>query len=261
MLPSPHPQLPLTKYFFFPGFNKRTGGLQVEAGLIARREAFQADPRAAADFLAQFGVTETGMDALKVSLFCYPQAPIAALFAAWQAGERAVVCLVPEGVGGDAVTDFLGRQSTAGAHATRGSLTVRVIPFVPQPDYDKLLWACDVNFVRGEDSFVRAQWAAKPFIWHIYPQDENLHHVKLKAFLNTCLAATASLTALTLAWNGAAGDGDVVDAVDLAALWRDMEAELPDIARLSTKWEQTLLENGDLATNLLKFAETVPPRA
>jgi len=261
MLPSPHPQLPLTKYFFFPGFNKRTGGLQVEAALIARREAFLADPRAAADFLAQFGVTETGMDALKVSLFCYPQAPIAALFAAWQASERAVVCLVPEGVGGSAVTDFLGRQPAAGANATRGSLTVRVIPFVPQPDYDKLLWACDVNFVRGEDSFVRAQWAAKPFIWHIYPQDENLHHVKLKAFLNTCPAATASLTALTLAWNGAAGDGDVVDAVGLAALWRDMEAELPDIARLSTKWEQTLLENGDLATNLLKFAETVPPRA
>ena len=254
-LPSPHPQLPLTKYFFFPGFNQRTGGLQVESDLAARREAFLADPRAAADFLAQFGVTEAGMDALKVSLFCYPQAPITALFSAWQASGHAVICLAPEGVGGDAVTDFLGQPSIAGAHATRGSLTVRVIPFVPQPDYDKLLWACDVNFVRGEDSFVRAQWAAKPFIWHIYPQDENLHHVKLKAFLHTCPAATESLTALALAWNGAAGD-----AIDVAALWRDMQADLQNIARLSMDWERVLLANGDLATNLLKFAETVPPR-
>ncbi|WP_050476864.1 elongation factor P maturation arginine rhamnosyltransferase EarP [Herbaspirillum rhizosphaerae] len=254
-LPSPHPQLPLTKYFFFPGFNRRTGGLQLESGLIAQREAFLADPRAASDFLAQFGVTETEMRALKVSLFCYPQAPIAALFAAWQASGQAVLCLVPEGVGGDAVTDFLGQPSTAGAHATRGALTVRVLPFVPQPDYDKLLWACDVNFVRGEDSFVRAQWAAKPFIWHIYPQDENLHHVKLKAFLSTSPAATPSLTALALAWNGATGDG-----IDIAALWRNMQADLPNIARLSMDWERVLLANGDLATNLLKFAETVPPR-
>ncbi|MFL9878903.1 elongation factor P maturation arginine rhamnosyltransferase EarP [Herbaspirillum rhizosphaerae] len=257
MLPSPHPQLPLTKYFFFPGFNKRTGGLQVESDLIAEREAFLADPVAAADFLARLGVTVTEMAALKMSLFCYPQAPISDLFAAWQANtsERDVLCLVPEGVGGDAVTDFLGQPVTAGAHATRGRLTVRVIPFVPQPDYDKLLWACDVNFVRGEDSFVRAQWAAKPFIWHIYPQDENLHHVKLKAFLKTCTAATESLTALALAWNGAAAE-----AVNVAALWHNLEADLPNIASLSTDWEQVLLANGDLATNLLKFVETVPPR-
>ena len=71
----------------------------------------------------------------------------------------------------------------AGAARTRGALTVRVLPFVPQDDYDRLLWACDVNFVRGEDSFVRAQWAGQPFLWHIYLQDENLHHVKLRAFL------------------------------------------------------------------------------
>jgi hypothetical protein len=35
-----------------------------------------------------------------------------------------------------------------------------------------LLWLCDLNFVRGEDSFVRAQWAARPLVWQIYPQQE-----------------------------------------------------------------------------------------
>jgi len=254
-LPSPHPQLPLTKYFFFPGFNNRTGGLQAEAGLEAQRLAFHADPSAAADFLGQFGVTATEMRSLKVSLFCYPQAPIASLFSAWQHDAQTVTCLVPEGVGGAAVTDFLGQPSSAGAHATRGALTVRVLPFVPQPDYDKLLWACDLNFVRGEDSFVRAQWAAKPFIWHIYPQDENLHHVKLKAFLQACTAALPSLTALALAWNHAAADTS-----DVAALWPVLHADLPELAKLSMNWQQQLLANGDLVSNLLKFVESVPPR-
>jgi uncharacterized repeat protein (TIGR03837 family) len=87
----------------------------------------------------------------------------------------------------------------SGNVATRGALTVRVLPFVPQPDYDKLLWACDLNFVRGEDSFVRAQWAGKPFIWHIYPQDENLHHKKLRAFLQRYAAALPGLAGLRCA--------------------------------------------------------------
>jgi len=251
-LPSPHPQLPLTKYFFFPGFNQRTGGLQIESGLTARCEAFLADPRAAADFLAKFGVTEAETAALKVSLFCYPQAPIADLFAAWRDGDRAITCLVPEGVATDAVQAFLGRSAVAGALATQGALTVRVLPFVPQPDYDKLLWSCDLNFARGEDSFVRAQLAGKPFIWHIYPQDENLHHVKLKAFLAIYKAATPAMQAMMLAWNGAC-----TEQVDMATRWPALAAELPQLDDLSMEWRQQLLANGDLASNLLKFAASV----
>lgn len=58
---------------------------------------------------------------------------------------------------------------------TRGALTVQVLPFVSQDDFDRLLWSCDFNAVRGEDSFVRAQWAGQPMLWHIYVQDENAH--------------------------------------------------------------------------------------
>ncbi|PFH11682.1 putative repeat protein (TIGR03837 family) [Collimonas sp. PA-H2] len=250
-LSSPQPQS-LTKYFFFPGFTSRTGGLPLESGLLRQRGAFQQDAAAMAVFLGQFGVTPAEMASLKISLFCYPQAPVAELFATWQNSSRTITCLVPEGVAADAVQAFLGQAATAGASATRGGLTLRVLPFVPQPDYDKLLWACDLNFVRGEDSFVRAQWAAKPFIWHIYPQDKDLHHVKLNAFLQATSAKTPSLVAFSLGWNGAAGE-----AVDWNAAWRRFEAELPEIARLSTNWEQQLLANGDLASNLCKFAETV----
>src|SRR5690606_22123743 len=145
----------------FPGFTDRTGGLLCEAALDGQRERFQSDPAAMADFLVRLGVTPAEMAAFKVSMFCYPHAPVAALFDAWRNGDAAVVCLVPEGVAVEAVQAFLGREASPGAVRTTGALTVRVIPFVPQPDYDRLLWACELNFVRGEDSFVRAQWAQR----------------------------------------------------------------------------------------------------
>lgn len=250
-LPSSQPRS-LTKYFFFPGFTGKTGGLLHESGLQQQRQAFQHDPAAMAAFLGQFGVTLAELTSLKVSLFCYPQAPVAALFDAWQSSDTTILCLVPEGVATDAMQAFLGQVPQAGASATRAALTVRVLPFVPQPDYDKLLWACDLNFVRGEDSFVRAQWAGKPFVWHIYPQDEDLHHVKLNAFLQRSTATTERLRAFSLGWNAVAKT-----VVDWAVLWPQLAADLQKIACMSEDWQRQMLENGDLTSNLLQFSDTV----
>jgi uncharacterized repeat protein (TIGR03837 family) len=152
----------------------------------------------------------------------------------------------------DAVQAFLGKEAVAGAAGTRGALTVRVLPFVPQPDYDRLLWACDLNFVRGEDSWVRAQWAARPFIWHIYPQDENLHHKKLRAFLQRYAGGIDSLSRFSLGWNGA-----VAETVDWTDAWQVLKEDMPNIARRTDDWERHVLENGDLASNLLAFAGSV----
>lgn len=248
-LPSMHPRLPITKYFFFPGFTARTGGLLHEARLDEERRRFQGDPAAVAAFLGRFGVTADEMDTLKVSLFCYPHAPVAALLDTWESGGTAVTCLVPEGVARDAVQSFLGQDAVAGASRTRGALTVRVLPFVPQPDYDRLLWASDFNIVRGEDSWVRAQWAGRPFVWHIYPQEENLHHKKLRAFLQRYAAGIDSLARFSLAWNGAA-DG----SVDWREAWHALKEDLPNIARHAEDWERQVLEKGDLVSNLLAFA-------
>jgi uncharacterized repeat protein (TIGR03837 family) len=255
-LPSPHPRLPLTKHFFFPGFTDKTGGLLRECTLLDHRRRFQSDHAGMAAFLARFGMTPAEIVSLKVSLFCYPHAPVSALLDAWQRGETAITCLIPEGVAVDAVQAFLGGEAKPGVAVTRGMLTVRVLPFVPQPDYDKLLWACDANFVRGEDSFVRAQWAGKPFVWHIYPQDENLHHKKLRAFLQRYSAATDSLTAFSLCWNGAAASMPD-EQVDWASLWQALRVDMPEIADRSAEWERQMLANGDLASNLLKFANAL----
>jgi uncharacterized repeat protein (TIGR03837 family) len=253
-LPSPHPRMPLTKYFFFPGFTNKTGGLLHESSLEEQRRQFQSNRAVMTAFLAQLGVTPVEMASLKVSLFCYPHAPVAALFDAWQSGDTAITCLVPEGVAVEAIQAFIGAEAKPGAAHTCGALTVRVLPFVAQPDYDKLLWACDLNFVRGEDSFVRAQWAGKPFIWHIYPQDKNLHHVKLRAFLQRYSDGIESLNALSLCWNGAV-TGE--QQVDWPALWPPFQVDLPKITRRAADWQRQILANGDLVSNLLKFSVTL----
>ncbi|WP_338772098.1 elongation factor P maturation arginine rhamnosyltransferase EarP [Massilia sp. METH4] len=255
-LPSMHPRLPLTKHFFFPGFTARTGGLLREALLLEERDRYRGDPAAVSTFLGKVGLTAAEQAACKVSLFCYPHGPVAGLFDAWRQGGSPVACLVPEGVARDEVRAFLGADPVAGAVHTQGMLTVRVLPFVPQPDYDRLLWACDVNIVRGEDSFVRAQWANRPFIWHIYPQDENLHHKKLRAFISRYCNGEAgpqfeALERFTLAFNG------VEENTDWQGLWQSLSGSIDQLACRSANWQNAMLENGDLASNLLTFARSL----
>lgn len=246
-LPSMHPRLKLTKHFYFPGFNARTGGLLCEAGLDQARAAFQADPGAIAAFLARFGVSENEAARRKVSLFCYPDAPVAQLLSACESGQAPTLMLVPEGVARDQVEAWLGAPAVAGASGERGQLVLRVLPFVPQPDYDRLLWACDINFVRGEDSWVRAQWALRPFIWHIYPQDEQLHHKKLQAFLAHYALILPALSAAMLGWNAAA------PVEDWASAWQQLLDEQVDIMERAKTWQQQVLAEGDLVTKLLGF--------
>jgi len=130
-----------------------------------------------------------------------------------------------------------------------GNLRIQPLPFLPLDDYDALLRHCAVNFVRGEDSFVRAQWAGRPFVWHIYPQDDNAHHAKLDAFLERYCAGMNPVTAsvvrdLFAAWN---------DGGDVAAIWPAFCDHLPEIARHNAKWARQLAGQLDLATRLVNF--------
>ncbi|MBS1170482.1 MAG: hypothetical protein H6R01_1400 [Burkholderiaceae bacterium] len=254
-LPSPHPSLPLSKYFFFPGFTERTGGLLRERNLFTQRDSLQNDLVARAAFFSQLGV-QLPLSATAVSLFCYPQAPLNTLFEAMQDDGHPVVCVAPESVATDAIGQFLQQAPIAGASATRGALTVQVLPFLDQDDYDRLLWACDLNFIRGEDSLVRAQWAARPFIWHIYAQDENAHVIKLDAFLGKYTERMPPADALTatrfhLAWNG------IRDTGSIASQWRDLRAALPDITQHGRQWAQQLSHQDDLATALMGFLRKI----
>lgn len=245
---SPHPQLPLTKYFFFPGFSEKSGGLLMENGLAAQRDAFQADAVCQAVFLKALVGRSCDMHATRVSLFCYPDAPVEPLFRDWQRGSEPVLCLVPEGVATTAVQAFLRQPALSGAHARQGNLSLHVIPFVDQLTYDRVLWACDVNFVRGEDSFVRAQCATKPFVWQIYRQDENTHLVKLDAFLDRYTDGLPPDTAAMVrsAWHGWNGRG--------AFHWRAIGEARAELVAHAHRWAGAMSRRSDLAANIIGFA-------
>ena len=256
-LPSPNPRLPLVKHFFFPGFTRRTGGLLREESLLRRRDEFQRDAGAQAAFWKSVAGEVPAEATLKVSLFNYAGAPVEGL-ARNCAQHRGPVWLVaPEGMAATALNAW--RVSDR----ARASIKTVVVPFLAQDRYDQLLWACDVNFVRGEDSFVRAQWAGRPFVWHVYPQDEGAHWVKLAAFLALYTAGldrshAAAVTALWEAWNRRA-DREEGEALrpGLRDSWAGFVSRREAIEAHSRQWSAALSTRRDLAAELVDFTDNV----
>jgi uncharacterized repeat protein (TIGR03837 family) len=233
-LPSPQlsgPGAGLRKWFFYPGFSARTGGLIREHDLPARQQCFDADA-----WLAANDAT-AGEGEQVVSLFCYEPPALPALLD--QLAQRPTLLLATAGHAARQIGALLGPT------LRRGLLRAVLLPALTQRDYDHMLWACDLNFVRGEDSFVRAQWAGKPFVWQSYPQHDGVHLDKLDAFLARHLSGL-----------------DVVSASAIAAFWRAWnadEAALPVLPsapgwhRHCADWRNTLLAQADLSSQLLGF--------
>ena len=230
-MPSPHPTLPLTKYFYFPGFSVGTGGLLREKDLLARRDAA--------------ATRQPAREGIDFSLFCYDNAPVGELFEGLAGSPSPVRVHVAAGKPLAAVrTHFSGTGPwQCGA--------LRVIPFDPLPldDYDELLWRCDINFVRGEDSFVRAQWAGKAFVWQPYVQEGGAHLVKLEAFLERYTAGMNELAATTAvnlfrAWNSTGR---------LRHAWADFLAARMEITAHTRRWSRRLAERPDLCAALVSF--------
>lgn len=157
----------LIRYFFFPGFTETTGGLIRESNLLEFQKNANANKN------------------LKISLFCYPHAPIFDLLTGLSTSKITIDCYVPASSILPKIANFFGRDSiNIGETLHNKSLNLHILPFLNQVDYDQLLYDSDLNFVRGEDSLVRAIWAGNPFIWQPYLQENNTHITKLHAFLS-----------------------------------------------------------------------------
>jgi uncharacterized repeat protein (TIGR03837 family) len=236
-LPSPilhGPAAGWTKHFFYPGFTPGTGGLLREPDLLARQHAFTRHG-AKAQWLADQGIAWEGQRL--VSLFCYEPPALEALLA--QLDDAPTQLLVADGRASDAVHAVQAKRAARGL-PDWAQLTIHYVPRLSQRDFDHLLWACDLNCVRGEDSLVRALWAGQPLVWHIYPQDDAAHEAKLDAFLDW-LGAGADLRAFHHAWN-ASGGATVLPLIDLKS-WADTVRHA----------RERLIQMDDLTTQLLSF--------
>ncbi|GAB3650042.1 elongation factor P maturation arginine rhamnosyltransferase EarP [Ramlibacter alkalitolerans] len=227
-LPSPvmhGPGAGLVKRFFYPGFTARTGGLLREQDLAARQASFDRSA-----WLQRWGIAPA--QARVVSLFCYEPAALPQLLDQLAQAAPPTELLVTSGRAAAAVR----RHALQG----RGALRLHFLPLLSQREYDHLLWSCDLNFVRGEDSAVRGLLAGVPAIWQIYPQDDQAHHAKLEAFLDW-LQPPNDLRDFFRTWNGVVDEP--LPALDIPR-WRPT-------ARVAFDRAQALPE---LASGLVRFA-------
>ena len=238
-LPSPvmsGPARGATKWFFFPGFTPNTGGLLREPDLAARQAAFDRQA-----WLQGLPLDKPiAQNERLISLFCYEPEALPDLLKQLSQADEPTRLLVTQG-----------RPSLAVTHATQalhmpsagtGALHISQLPYFSQTEFDPLLWACDFNLVRGEDSLVRALWAGQPFAWHIYPQDDLAHHVKLQAF-EAALDMPADLRQFHAVWNGLQTGG-------LPALSR---AAIDDWRAWSQQVQRHLQAQTDLTSQLISF--------
>jgi uncharacterized repeat protein (TIGR03837 family) len=235
LLPSPHPTLPLRKYFYFPGFTTGSGGLIREKSLAPAKGD---------------SPTRNLGQRPRVLVFAYETAPIAALcVVAGEAGHECAIDIVE----GALLNEVQYRRGFSDENAPKTPPVQEFVfvPFVPQSEFDSMLGQYDVLFVRGEDSFVRAQWAGRPFIWQAYPQADDAHLAKLNAFLDLyCehleVHAAHALRALWFAWN-APSPADIEEA------WKVFVAQLPALNAHALEWSKRLQSMPDLASQLLSF--------
>jgi uncharacterized repeat protein (TIGR03837 family) len=141
------------------------------------------------------------------------------------------------------------------------------VPFVPQADYDRLLWSCSLNFVRGEESFVRALWSQRPMVWQAYRQAEDAHLPKVRAFVERWCAsalpgpaAAAALAGIEAAWNATsapppgAGSASCASPPPLPTALDALLEALPALRDAATRWARAQASHPDLAARLVRFA-------
>jgi len=240
----------LTRHFFFPGFTAATGGLLREHDIVQKNQKIAGDQQLQHDFFQRLHLKNNA--SLKVSLFGYPHAPIHELLTALAGSNQSIDCYVPASSVLPKVAEFFGKQSiAAGEQLNYKNLSLHTLPFLSQADYDNLLAICDINFVRGEDSWVRAIWAGKPFIWQPYWQTEDTHITKLNAFIDLFYrdcdeSAKQASYATHAAWTS--------DSMP-PSVWQNYLNNLSALKAFTLQQTSALASLPNLATNLVIFIE------
>ncbi len=243
------------RHFFFPGFTDATGGLIRESDIFNKNQEFKNNNQLKDIFLTSMStVNAHRRHALKVSLFYYAYAPMDKLIEAMATSNQAIDCYVPAHDISPHIVRLFEKENTspqAGSSVRFEKLHMHIVPFLSQAEYDKLLTLCDINFVRGEDSWIRAIWAANPFIWLPYLQSENTHITKLNAFLDRFYEldddpTKRSIVEMSRAWS----TGNLTSQT-----WQNYLDHLTQIKALTLQQSSALTKQADLASKLVIFSK------
>lgn len=170
----------LKKIFFMPGFSEKSGGVIIDSGFLERMkygkenrdEVFKKyfkDFDLKDKFIGTVFSYEKNFENLLETLKNYKKETVLLLM-----GEKTQ----------KSFSEILKKNLTEdyGNIVKYGKITMIYPDFFSQEEYEEIISASDFNFTRGEDSFVRGIVLGKPFMWHIYLQEEKAHMDKIKAF-------------------------------------------------------------------------------
>jgi uncharacterized repeat protein (TIGR03837 family) len=223
----------IPKYFFFPGFQDEVGGILIDPVPPEGKTVAKRVPHNLTSIWSKLRE-----DSKRISIFCYPGAPLRKWLEDLGNLGKDIDVLLTHGH-----AELLNLYDEK-PFILPANLQLISMPFISQDEYDWVLSQCDFNIVRGEDSFVRAQLAGKPFIWHIYPQEDRAHEVKLAAFLDLYLEeASQELRLASVAAMTWAMPSEWLNALDIWSIH-------------ATAWRSQLLQkqgDGGLAARLLRF--------
>ena len=169
-------------------------------------------------------------------------------------------------------------ESSGSLRLSKGPL-LKPLPFMPQPEWDKMMKQCSALIIRGEESMSRACLSGIPFIWQAYPQSEEYQLVKVKALLERMREHfnEEAFAIVEKAWMSI-NSNDIIewpfeslrDHDDLGCLSNDLGCLRLSKAPYDTFFQnlkslrpgflsfaKSLQKNGDLCTNLMTFINKI----
>ena len=223
----------LKKYFFIPGLSEKSGGIILDKEFLDRKNKVQENREY---YLKQFNIDEK-YD-LIISVFSYEKNFDNFLKTLQKLDKKVLLLLLSEKTQKNFIKYFDNNDYYDKIKAVK-------LPFFTYDKYEELLALCDINLVRGEDSFVRALLLGKPFLWHIYPQDENTHIIKLESFLEKYCPNNKELKETFINYN--------INKDDFSYFFENLD----EIKKYNEKYTDYLIENCNLMNKLINFIEKI----
>lgn len=256
----------IKKINFMPGFTKKTGGLILDKNFMCCLSEKKFALNLVKQNLDKKILSEDFSDSFKILIFSYPKNFdfLASAIKEFSFLKKIIV-FVASGAGADSAKISL----------KKFKVDFVCLPFMQQEVWDAFLSLMDFSFVRGEDSFSRCCLLGNPFIWNIYPQEEEFHIVKLNAFLqkikipqiekfsflyNRNFKASCCPESLEiLEEKKLPSELEKINSemkTEILFLLKNYESLKPEFKKFSNE----ILKNGNLAENLLNLLETKIPR-
>ncbi|MBN2656427.1 MAG: elongation factor P maturation arginine rhamnosyltransferase EarP [Spirochaetales bacterium] len=192
--PDPH----LNKFFFMPGFREGLGGLIFDSAFLSLKRKWDGLDRAGKraerrKLLDRWEIPcgEAQADDIWVSVFSYEKDFAALVEYACRANDTTLLLSPGKGT---ALLEGMMRERGAGGKCLS-------LPFLPQGEWDELLFSCDINLVRGEESLSRAALSGRPFLWQAYPFAEEGQMEKVEAFVDLLCPGNREISGLFVAYN------------------------------------------------------------